>query len=186
MRRIILLSLFALLVVGDAGAQRRSGIGGGFGGSGVGFNRGPYLFHYRSGYGYVRGYGYSQYDAGTAYGYSPQPIVIVQQPAPPAIVEPPPREVHPVIVTYKQPGPAAPSEGEPQSFGIILKDGSTRSALAIMASDDVLHYVDAEDRHMRISMNDVDREATLKLNRERKLILHLPAAPQSAAAAADR
>ena len=64
-----------------------------------------------------------------------------------------------------------------------MKDGSTRSATSVVA-DDVLHYVDPEERHMRISMNDVDREATLKLNRERKLTLWLPATPQSAAAPA--
>ena len=179
MRRIILLSLFALLV-SDANAQHRGGIGHGFGRSGFRFKRAPSVFPYGF------GYGLQPYDVSTPYGYSPQPIIFVQQPPPPAIVQPPPREVHPVIIDYKQPvpNPSAPSEGEPQPFGIVLKDGSTRSATAVVASDDVLHYVDPEERHMRISMNEVDREATLKLNRERKLTLWLPATPQSTAAPA--
>ena len=52
------------------------------------------------------------------------------------------------------------------------------SATSVMAADDVLHYVDPDERHMRVSMRDVDRSATLKLNRERKLMLYLPATPQ--------
>ena len=55
------------------------------------------------------GYGLQPYDVGTPYGYSPQPIVFVPA-APPAIVQPLPREVRPVIVAYKQPvsNPSAP------------------------------------------------------------------------------
>jgi hypothetical protein len=188
--RIALLILFALLV-SDASAQRRGGAGPGFGRSGFNrggarqgqFNRGPFAFPYGFGYGDD---GFLPYDAGAPYGYSPQPIVIVQQPPPPAIVQQPPREVHPVITDYVQPapGPSAPAEGEPQPFGIVLKDGSTRSAIAVVVgtSDGLLHYVDLEERNTRISMNEVDREATRKLNRERKLTLWLPATPPSTAA----
>jgi hypothetical protein len=176
MRRIILLSLLALLVMSDAHAQHRGGIGLGFarGGVGVrnpaGFNRARFVTPYSSGYGFL------SYDAGAPYMYSTQPLVLIQPPAP-AIVQEPPREVHPVTIDYKR--ASATSEDELQSFGIVLKDGSTLSATTIVASGDVLHYVDPEERFMRVSMSQVDREATLKLNRERKLTLHLPAAPQS-------
>jgi len=196
MRRIIRLSLFALLV-SDAIAQHRGGSGRGFGGSGFapagprqgqlpgggvvrgfGSNRGPFLSPY--GFGYQDGF--LPYDAGTAYGYTPQPnIIIVQQPPPPpVIVQQPPRDVLSVIHDYVQPAPStsAPSEGEPLSFGIVLKDGSTRPALAVVVADDVLHYVDSEGRDLQISLDEVDREATRKLNRERKLTLWLPATPQ--------
>jgi hypothetical protein len=61
------------------------------------------------------------------------------------------------------------------AFAIVLKDGSTLSAEAVFASDDGLHYVDPDERHLRISMREVDRAATLKLNRARNLNLHLPA-----------
>jgi hypothetical protein len=196
MQRIILLSLFALLA-SDASAQHRGGVGLGFGRSGFSrggprqalFNRGPSVFPYGFGYGYGFGdNGFLPYDVGTAYGYSPQPIIIVMQPPPPAFVQQPPREARPVIINYapSAPAPSAPAEGEPQPFGLVLKDGSTRSAIAVVAgtSDGVLHYVDQEDRNMRISMSEVDHEATQKLNRGRKLILWPSATPQSTTAPA--
>jgi len=46
----------------------------------------------------------------------------------------------------------------------------------VFASEDGLHYVDPDERYLRISMSEVDRAATLKLNRARNLNLHLPAA----------
>jgi hypothetical protein len=48
--------------------------------------------------------------------------------------------------------------------------------VSIFASDDGLHYVDPDARHLRIAMSEVDRAATLKLNRARNLDLYLPAA----------
>jgi hypothetical protein len=90
-----------------------------------------------------------------------------------------------VITEYKWPAagaassrsaPSTTSESEPQAFAIVLKDGSTLSAVSVFASDDGLHYVDPNQRHLRISMSEVDRAATLKLNRGRSLNLYLPAA----------
>jgi hypothetical protein len=48
--------------------------------------------------------------------------------------------------------------------------------VTVFASDDGLHYVDPDERHLLISMSEVDRTATLKLNRARNLDLYLPAA----------
>ena len=184
MRRTILLSLFALLAVStanDACAQRRGGAGPGFARGGYGFSRARAV----SPYGF--GYAYLPYDSGAAYAYGPPPALFVQQPlmfvqpAPP-VAEPP---GHPVITEYKWPAagaassPSAPSttsESEPQAFAIVLKDGSTLSAVTVFASDDGLHYVDPDERHLRISMSEVDRAATLKLNRARSRNLYLPAA----------
>jgi hypothetical protein len=47
--------------------------------------------------------------------------------------------------------------------------------VTVFASDDGLHYVDPDDKHLRISMSEIDRAATLKLNRARNLNLYLPA-----------
>src|SRR5579863_724692 len=135
MRRIVLLSLFAVFV-SDASAQRGGGIGRGFGRVGFGrvgrdgFSRGGFHQGQLRGGGiawlpYGSNYGYNEYvpyyDAGGPFGYPPQPVIMVQQPLP--------REAHLVIIDYPQPvpRPSAPSEGEPQTFGIVLKDGSTRS-----------------------------------------------------------
>lgn len=65
-----------------------------------------------------------------------------------------------------------------------MKDGSTRSAKAVVvvASEGVLQYVDPDERHVRISLEEVDHEATRKLNRERNLTLWLPASSPSGVA----
>jgi hypothetical protein len=201
MRRTLLLSLFALLTVSTASdvcAQRRGGSGIGFARGGYGFGRAraasPYGFGhaylpYGFGYGYLpydSGYAYPPYDSGAAYPYLPQPVVFLQQP--PLFVQPPVPPVeppgHPVITEYKWPAVSAASSpsmssattgSEPQTFAIVLKNGSTLSAVAIFASDDGLHYVDPDERHLRISMSKVDRAATLKVNRARNLDLYLPA-----------
>ena len=185
MRRTILLSLFVLLAVSaanDACAQRRGGAGVGFARGGFGFSRARAV----SPFGF--GYAYLPYDSDAAYAYAPQPVLFVQQPPlyvqPPAppVVEPP---VHPVVTDYKWPAAGAASspsalsttsQSEPGAFAIVLKDGSTLSAVSVVASDDGLHCVDPDERHLRISMSQVDRAATLKLNRARNLNLHLPAA----------
>ena len=185
MRRTVMFSLFTLLALGvasDVCAQRRGGAWPGFARGGYNFNRARAFSHY--GFGSA----YQPYDTGAAYGYEPQPVVFVQQPLlvvqPPAppVVQPP---SHPMVTEYKWPAPAAASSAstssttsasEPQPLGIVLKSGSTLSAVSIFASEDGLHYVDPDARHMRISMSEVDRAATLKLNRARNLDLYLPAA----------
>jgi hypothetical protein len=197
MRRTILLCLFALIAVSaanDACAQRRGGARSGFaqhrGGAGAGFARRRFGFSRAravSPYGF--GYPYLPYDSGTAYEDAPQPVPFDQQPPfvqPPAPPLPPivGATGHPVILEYKWPAVGAASspsahsttsESEPQAFAIVLKDGSTLSAVTVFASDDGLHYVDPDERHLLISMSAIDRPATLKLNRARNLNLHLPA-----------
>ena len=200
MRRTILLCLFTLIAVSaanDACAQRRGGAGSGFtqrrGGAQFSFPRRRFFFSRAravSPYGF--GYGYLPYDSGDEYVDPSQPAspasfdqrpLFVQPPAPPA----PPAvgaTGHAVILEYKWPAedaassPSAQSattESEPQVFAIVLKDGSTLSAVSVFASDDGLHYVDPDERHLLISMSAIDRPATLKLNRARNLKLYLPA-----------
>ena len=62
------------------------------------------------------------------------------------------------------------------SAGRLIAFHAILSAVAVVTSDDGLQCVDADQRHLRISMGEVDRAATLKLNRARNLNLHLPAA----------
>ncbi len=198
MRRTILLSLFTLLAVSaanDACAQRRGGAAPGFARGGFGLSRARAVSPFGFGFSRARavspygfGYPYLPFDSDAAYDYAPQPVLFVQQPplsvepAAPPVVEPP---AHPVVTDYKWPASGAASspsalsitsESEPQVFAIVLKDGSTLSAVTVVASDDGLHCVDPDERHLRISMSQVDRAATLKLNHARNLNLHLPAA----------
>jgi hypothetical protein len=192
MRRTILLSLFVLFTVGAANhacAQHRGGGRPGFSGGRDNFNHARPASPQGFGYTYLS-YDYG-YDSGAANDYAPQPDIYLQQPPqvepPPAPPAPPvaPPPVHPVITEYKWPAanasasssvPATTSDAEPQTFAIVLKNGSTLSALSVFASDDRLHFVDPDERHLRISMSEVDRAATLKLNRARNLNLYLPAA----------
>jgi len=172
MRRIISLSLFALLIP-SATAQRRGGFAvpaarGSFAPS---YPRSP--FHYPRTYGYASGYGYVPYEDAAPYTYTPPPVILMQPPEP---VEPPPLPAHAVITNYNVPDSPPPSPtSAAQTFAIVLKDGSTLAATTIVASADGLHVVDPDDRHLRLSMAAVDRAATLKLNRERNLSLYLPA-----------
>ena len=187
MRRTIFLGLLALLAVTvakDACAQRRGGGGRGFTRGGPGFSRARAVSPY--GLGYASLPYDSLYDSGAGYDYAPQPVVVVQQP--PMVVQPPaPPAVRPtghaVITEYKWPAAelaasasAAAAPSESQAFAIVLKDGSTLSAVSVFASDDGLHYVDADERHLRVQMSEVDRAATVRLNRARNLNLYLPAA----------
>ena len=131
MRRIVLLSLFVLLV-GDAGAQRRGGFApaagrGGFrpalGRVGSSFNRGRVA--YAGGY----GYGYLPYDGDESFGYSPQPILWCPPPPPP-VHGATSRFRHALsstTISGRYAGASAPSAEEPQSFGIVLKDAARLS-----------------------------------------------------------
>lgn len=199
------LALFAAGAANQSCAQRRGGAGfaPGRGGYGVGRARAitPRRPGYRSGYANrSRGFGYGNgayglgyaylpfdagyevpaYDSGGMYPDSLQPAPVVQQPpvqpAAPPVAHPP---GHPVITEYKWTAAELeppPTEPEPPDFAIVLKNGSTLSAVAVFASDNSLHYVDPDDRHLRVSLSQVDRAATLKLNRARNLSLYLPAA----------
>jgi hypothetical protein len=118
------------------------------------------------------GYGYES--------YAPAPsVVVLEQPpfyvvAPPAPSVPPKPEIH-----EYQPAAAAlaPSAvGEEQAFAIVLRDGSVHSAVAVTVQHSALYYVEPGGGHRLVSLEAVDREATLRLNRERKLQLQLPPA----------
>jgi hypothetical protein len=87
---------------------------------------------------------------------------------PQAPSDPPKPEIH----EYQQ--PAVPSADEQQAFAIVLNDGSVHSAVAVTVQGNGLYYVEPDGRHRLVSLDAVDREATRRLNRERKLQLQLP------------
>ena len=195
MQRTILFSLFALLAVhvpNGACAQHRGESGSPHARPDHHFDRGFDQGQHGRGYGYwPYGFGYTDlpYDSddslepdysSDAYSYPPQPgppqwARFQQPPAQPALKSP----VHPVVNEYKWPAATAASsvsDSEPRTFTIVLKNGSTLSALMILSSEEGLRYVDPNDKLQRISMSQIDRAATLKLNRARNLNLDLPAA----------
>lgn len=110
-------------------------------------------------------------------GYAPASnIIIMEQPAPPTIVQQAPREtVRAEIHEYAPTTTAEPVPAEEQpAFAIVLNDGSVQSAVAVSVQDDVLQYVDPDGEHRRVPLDTVDRQATRRVNRDRKLELHLP------------
>jgi hypothetical protein len=122
------------------------------------------------------GYGYGSYGYE---GYAPGPsVVIVQQPPfyvlqPPAPSVPPQPEIH----EYQQPAAAsAPKTVDERVFAIVLKDGTVHSAAAVTVQRNALYYVEPDGGHRLVSLDALDREATGRLNRERKLRLQLPPA----------
>lgn len=112
------------------------------------------------------------------YDYAPAPSVVVVQPSPlyvavpTALPEPAKSEIH----EYPQPAAAqaTPTAEDQQAFGIVLTDGSVHSAVAVTVQGRALYYVEPDGGHRLVSLDAVDREATVRLNRERKLQLQLP------------
>lgn len=112
------------------------------------------------------------------YGYDasapPAPsVVLIEQPplyvaVPLAPAAPPKAEMH----EYSH--PAASSEKD-QTFAIVLKDGSVLSAVAVTSQAGGLYYVDPDGAHRLVKLEALDREATMRLNRERHLQLQVPA-----------
>jgi hypothetical protein len=81
-----------------------------------------------------------------------------------------------VIHEYAPLSPVAtqPSQADQPMFAIVLKNSTILSASAVIVQDGALHIVDPDGGHQRVSLDAVDREATRRANRERKLQLQLP------------
>ena len=111
-------------------------------------------------------------------GYAPAPnVVIVQQPPAYVVLQNAPSAAPSGEIHEYAPAPSsAPTDSTEESpaFAIVLKDGSVRSAVAVAAQNDSLHYVDLDGRHQHVALETVDRAATRKRNRENHLELQLP------------
>lgn len=168
------------------GGFNNHGFGFGFG---FGFNRGPFGFPFGFGNGsYGAGWvglppDYGPYDTG--YGYQPesarpaQPtVIVIPQPVPtPTSYAQPPRAGQTIVEEY---GPPAPAIAQPSTtgvsttFGIVLKNGTKIEAIGAVVNDGLLKYADPDQRNREVALSEVDREATLKVNRDRGLNLWLP------------
>jgi hypothetical protein len=124
------------------------------------------------------------FDGGTyGYGeqYSPGTNIFIEGPATPApasaYTQAPPPEPKPaaaVIHEYKWPGEPAAVSAEEGTFTIALKDGSKRSAIATWVQDNSLYYVEPGGKQQVLAAGRIDRDATQRLNRAKKLQPHLP------------
>jgi len=110
--------------------------------------------------------------------YAPAPSVVVVQPPPPPVyvMVPPPPPAQLEIREYRMPAeaPQPSSADDAPAFAIVLKDGSVHSAIAVTVQEDSLYYVEPDGRPRLVPLDALDREATRRANRERKLVLQLP------------
>jgi hypothetical protein len=106
--------------------------------------------------------------------YAPEPTPVVAQPPTVYVLVPqaPPEPAKAEIHEYEPPVGSTPAMD--QTFAIVLRDGSVRSAVAVTVQKSQLYFVDPEGGHRLVSLDAVDREATLRVNRERNLRLQLP------------
>jgi hypothetical protein len=58
---------------------------------------------------------------------------------------------------------------------IALRDNTIHAAAAYWVEGSVLHYLTLEHVHKQVALASVDRDLSLKLNRERHLVFVLPA-----------
>jgi hypothetical protein len=173
------------------------GFRGGFYGRGYGF-RGFYGGGYWPYWGYPSfGFGYSSYWPGYydyGYDYSPsyssyaypayQPssnvTVVYPQTAQAA---PSPVYVNPVLRQYDEYGqelrqPSAGGNGSANGsplYLIAFRDQSIRAAVAYWVDGKTLHYVTQQHEERQAPIDTVDRDTSLRLNRERRVAFSLPA-----------
>ncbi|MGH9664652.1 MAG: hypothetical protein ACRD9L_09540, partial [Bryobacteraceae bacterium] len=96
--------------------------------------------------------------------YVPQPVQPVTE-VPPQPEEPP------------QPSqPPEPESGvyQPTIYLIAFDDGTIRAAVAYWVSGDSLHYVTRQHVIRAVPLSKVDRELSIRLNRERRVDFRLP------------
>jgi hypothetical protein len=164
--------------------------GSGYSGSRGGYGHGGYYGGYRYGRSYYGGFGFGLYAPwyyGGYYGsyydpyyynpyYYPQTYV---DPAPPVTVyqnpnytpDPP---VRPMVRDYPENAAPSRSAGEPVVYLIAFQDGSIQAALAYWVNGNTLHYVSTRREQREAPLESVDRALSQRLNRERRLELHLP------------
>jgi len=152
-------------------------------GLGFGYSYWPSYGYYDYGYPYDYGYSYPAYNydySYPSYGYQ-QPSY--QQPSNVTVIYPPAQSAAPQGGMYdgygqamRSPAPAAgaaPNDNTPPIYLIAMKDHTIQAAAAYWVADDTLHYVTLEHAEKRVALNDLDRDMTLRLNRERHVAIQL-------------
>jgi hypothetical protein len=87
---------------------------------------------------------------------------------------PPLRTAHSVIQNYNWNDQSVVGAGDQATFTIVLKDGSTRSAVATWVQGRTLHYTDSDEGNGVLSSDQIDRETTRRMNKGKKISTQLP------------
>lgn len=182
----------AVSFVSPLGTGRRVGVNGVNGGNGARVPRsnatGVYYYPlFVGGYGYgYPGYGYGDVPADGSQQQPAPNVTVIYPPAPaPVIVSPYTGDSSQAPVRphmYEMPGPqqddtsAAPPEAT--HYLIAFKDHTIYSATNYWVDGDTLHYFTSGNTHNQVSLSLVDRDLTLRLNKESGNDISLPAPKQ--------
>lgn len=176
--------------IGYGAAFGHGYVGTVFGSHGIGAYYGSYLYPWHGlGYAYWPAYytpypGYLYGGAYPSYGYSYQPSPNVTVIYPPSQLAPTTAHddgARPVTREYDEYGqetrPATGDNpgGSSPIYLIAFKDHSIRAASAYWVDGKTLHYVTLQHEEERAALSSVDREFSLQLNRERRVLFRLPA-----------
>ncbi len=133
-------------------------------------------------------YGFSpSYYEPPAYEQQPQqpreqaPVVIINQNFAPEVARPSMREYSAgSLPAQVQPEPEVRAETKsvdderPTVYLIAMKDSTIYSSLAYWLEDDTVHYITTQHSHNRATIDLIDRELSIQLNRERGVEFKLP------------
>ena len=137
---------------------------------------------------YVGGYGEPAYDQppGQAPVQPPQNITVIYPPqAAPVITSPYGQPMAPAMQPPDREQPISPYQPQAQNndeqperdhYLIAFKDHTIYSVVAYWVSGDTLHYFTPGNVHNQVSLSLVDRDLTIRLNRESGVDVQLPAA----------
>ena len=128
----------------------------------------PYDYSYPYDYGY--GYG-SSYPA--SYNTSPNVTVVYPQQGQAPVYTPPPSSVTRRYDEYGQEVGQASGGGSP-IYLIAFQDHAIRAAASYWVEGKTLHYVTLEHEERQAPLDTVDRDLTVRLNRERRVQIQLP------------
>jgi hypothetical protein len=105
---------------------------------------------------------------GNRYGYQAPPtiVIVMSQPAAPEPPPPPPSPARPQTHEYSW---SDSGNGSPSALAILLKDGTSRAAVAVCVQDGFLTYVAPNGDGGRVDVNAVDREGTRRANARLRL-----------------
>jgi hypothetical protein len=151
------------------------GYGFGYGGIGYYSDFSDYGLGFGDGYGPGYGYGYPP-DYGYPMNQQTSPGVVVVYPPesapPPAVVYT--ERANPVMREYDDTGrEVRTTPGTPPVYLIAFKDHSIVAAEAYWVDANTLFYVTLQHEQKHIVINDLDRDFTLRLNRERNVPFEL-------------
>jgi hypothetical protein len=120
-------------------------------------------------------------------GPAPVPLPPVAPVAPPAMSMYPTDAARPVMIPMPQPNPEGVSPYQPQPqpraadepapadhYLLAFKDHSVYTAVAYWFDGDTLHYFTTGSTHNQASVSLLDRELTMRLNKELGIEFHMP------------